>query len=131
MEEGDRDAVKGSWVVGWVGGWGEGWCACGGERCDRLPPTTPCFNIYILVFTYCVHQLLPHLTLTDHPSASRRRYRLLPYIYTLFLHANATGAPVMRSLWYEFPSDPDALDVHSSFMLGEPLCRGDWCLCTW
>ena len=46
------------------------------------------------------------------------RYALLPYLYTLFLHANATGAPIMRPLWYEFPEDPSTLGVQESFMLG-------------
>ncbi len=35
--------------------------------------------------------------------AIRERYSLLPYIYTLFRHANMTGQPVLRPLWFEFP----------------------------
>ena len=50
--------------------------------------------------------------------AIRRRYRLLPYIYTLFLHANVSGTPVMRPLWYEFPENSDVFAEDKVFMLG-------------
>jgi alpha 1,3-glucosidase len=53
--------------------------------------------------------------------AIRQRYRLLPYLYTLFLHANATGAPVMRPLWYEFPEAAGLGDADATFMLGPAL----------
>ena len=45
-------------------------------------------------------------------------YALLPYLYTLFLHANATGAPVMRPLWWEFPADDSVAAEQQLFMLG-------------
>lgn len=53
--------------------------------------------------------------------AIRRRYQLAPYLYTLFEDAAATGAPVMRPTWYEFPEDPDAFETQESFMLGPAL----------
>lgn len=34
------------------------------------------------------------------------RYRLLPYLYSAFRAAHASGAPVMRPLWLNFPADP-------------------------
>ena len=37
--------------------------------------------------------------------ALKRRYALLPYLYTLFEHAHRSAAPIMRPMWYEFPSD--------------------------
>ena len=40
--------------------------------------------------------------------AIRRRYQLMPYLYTLFEAANREGSPVARPLWYEFPDDPSA-----------------------
>merc|ERR1711907_579520 len=36
-------------------------------------------------------------------AAIRRRYDIMPYIYTLFRIAHETGAPVVRSVNYEFP----------------------------
>ncbi|HLL73049.1 MAG TPA: glycoside hydrolase family 31 protein [Pyrinomonadaceae bacterium] len=33
------------------------------------------------------------------------RYQLLPYIYTLFREHEETGAPVMRPLWFNYPTD--------------------------
>eukprot|EP00983_Pelagomonas_calceolata_P058100 1145356-Pelagomonas_calceolata.AAC.6 len=38
-------------------------------------------------------------------NAIRSRYALLPYMYTLFRHANTTGVPLLRPLWYEFPDN--------------------------
>ncbi|MCB1321174.1 MAG: hypothetical protein KDK34_13025, partial [Leptospiraceae bacterium] len=50
----------------------------------------------------------------------RRRYRLLPYIYTLFHESHATGAPVVRPLFYEFPElDPEL--AQDQFMLGSHI----------
>lgn len=49
------------------------------------------------------------------------RYRLLPYIYTLFEEASRTGAPVMRPLVWEFPRDPRVASRADSFLLGEAL----------
>jgi alpha-glucosidase len=46
------------------------------------------------------------------------RYRLLPYLYTLFHEASETGAPVLRPLVYEFQSDPAMADVADEAMLG-------------
>lgn len=45
----------------------------------------------------------PHTTRIR--DAIRARYALLPYIYTLFREANVTGLPLMRPLWFEFPSN--------------------------
>jgi alpha 1,3-glucosidase len=53
--------------------------------------------------------------------AIRRRYRMLPYIYTLFLHANVSGSPLMRPLWYEFPQDENLHDEDKVFMLGNAI----------
>ena len=32
-------------------------------------------------------------------TAIRRRYALLPYLYTLSYQAHLTGAPIMRNVW--------------------------------
>lgn len=53
--------------------------------------------------------------------AIRARYVLLPYIYTLFRHANSTGLPVMRPLWYEFPEVQETHAVDDEFLLGPGL----------
>lgn len=49
------------------------------------------------------------------------RYRLLPYIYTLFEEASRTGAPVMRPLVWEFPEDERLFNRADSFMVGPAL----------
>ena len=49
------------------------------------------------------------------------RYRLLPYIYTLFHHASTTGAPIIRPLVYEFPRDSATHYLHDQAMLGDWL----------
>ena len=56
--------------------------------------------------------------------AIRARYALLPYMYSLFRHANTTGQPIMRRLWFEFPEVPATCDVEDEFMLGPSLLVG-------
>ncbi|KAJ3233308.1 hypothetical protein HDU81_002349 [Chytriomyces hyalinus] len=53
--------------------------------------------------------------------AVRRRYRILPYLYTLFWESNQNGAPVMRSLMHEFPEDENTFEIEDAFMLGSAL----------
>ena len=52
------------------------------------------------------------------------RYQLLPYIYTLFREHERTGMPVMRPLWFNYPSDYNtyapALPLEQ-FLLGRDL----------
>jgi alpha-glucosidase len=53
--------------------------------------------------------------------AVQRRYRLLPYLYTLFEEASRTGVPVMRPLWLEYPNAPATLGVDDAFLVGRDL----------
>lgn len=46
------------------------------------------------------------------------RYALLPYLYTQFLLANGSGAPIMRPLFYDFPAEADVFALQHTFMLG-------------
>ncbi len=54
-------------------------------------------------------------------TALQRRYRLLPYLYTLFHEASTTGMPVMRPVFFADPADPALRNVQYSFLLGEDL----------
>jgi alpha-glucosidase len=49
------------------------------------------------------------------------RYRLLPYIYTLFWEATTTGAPVLRPLLYHYPDDPKTYELYDQVLLGSSL----------
>ena len=49
------------------------------------------------------------------------RYRLLPYMYTLFWEASQSGAPVLRPLLFHFPDDPATSQIHDQVMLGPAL----------
>lgn len=49
------------------------------------------------------------------------RMRLLPYLYGLFHEAAASGAPVWRPLFYEFPDDPEAARIDDQVMIGPSL----------
>ena len=53
--------------------------------------------------------------------AVERRYRLLPYLYTLFEEASRTGVPVMRPLWLEYPNDAATYGVDNAYLLGPDL----------
>src|SRR5438552_691419 len=51
----------------------------------------------------------------------RLRYRLLPYLYTLFWEAAQRGIPVLRPLLYHFPDDPTTYPLHDQVLLGPSL----------
>lgn len=50
--------------------------------------------------------------------ALARRYRLLPYLYTLFYEAAMTGLPVARPLFFADPTDPALRREDHAFLLG-------------
>lgn len=49
------------------------------------------------------------------------RYRLLPYLYTLFWQAAQTGAPILRPLLYHYPNDPQTYQLYDQVLLGPTL----------
>jgi alpha-glucosidase len=53
--------------------------------------------------------------------ALERRYRLIPYYYTLFREAELSGLPPMRPLFFADPADPRLRDAADSFLLGRDL----------
>jgi len=58
--------------------------------------------------------------------ALERRYRLLPYLYTLFAEAAETGMPVVRPLFFADPADPRLRSEDRAFLLGpDILVRAD------
>jgi len=54
-------------------------------------------------------------------TALQRRYRLLPYLYTLFQEAAVSGLPVARPLFFADPADPELREVDDAFLLGSDL----------
>lgn len=71
-------------------------------------------------------------------TALNRRYRLLPYYYTLFRESAQTGLPVMRPLFFADPADPALRSEDRAFLVGADLLvvpkwagdvarpKGDW-----
>lgn len=53
--------------------------------------------------------------------AIQRRYRLLPFIYTLFREASTTGLPVARPTFFADLKDPALRSEDDSFLLGSDL----------
>jgi len=49
------------------------------------------------------------------------RYQLLPYTYTLAWEAHATGMPLMRAMWLQYPEDEKAVGLGNQFMWGADL----------
>ena len=51
------------------------------------------------------------------------RYRLVPYTYTAFQQASATGLPIMRPLFLEFPREAETYESqnHTTFLWGEDI----------
>lgn len=54
-------------------------------------------------------------------TALNRRYRLLPYFYTLFHEAASTGIPIMRPLFFADIKDTSLRSEQQSFLLGDNL----------
>jgi len=54
-------------------------------------------------------------------TALNRRYRLLPYYYTLFHEAAQTGMPVMRPVFFADPSDTTIRKEDQAFLIGNDL----------
>jgi alpha-glucosidase len=54
-------------------------------------------------------------------AAINRRYRLLPYFYTLFYHSHKFGLPVARPLFFIDPKDPALRHEDRAFMLGDTV----------
>ena len=49
------------------------------------------------------------------------RYRLLPYLYTLFYDSHTTGSTVARPLYHEYPRDILARSIDQQFLWGAGL----------
>jgi alpha-glucosidase len=54
-------------------------------------------------------------------SAIRLRYRLMPYLYSLYRRAAEHGEPMLRPTLYDFASDPQTLLENDDLMLGPNL----------
>jgi alpha-glucosidase len=54
-------------------------------------------------------------------SALELRYRLLPYLYTTFVTATETGAPVQRPLVFDHQYDASVRDLDDEYLLGPDL----------
>ena len=54
-------------------------------------------------------------------TAINRRYRLMPYLYTLFREASTTGMPIMRPTFFADIQDKNLREEQQSFLLGENL----------
>ena len=54
-------------------------------------------------------------------TALERRYRLLPYLYTVFREAAETGLPVMRPVFFADPAYPGLREEDHAFLIGADL----------
>lgn len=50
-----------------------------------------------------------------------QRYKLLPYLYTLFYQHERDGKPVMRPIWFEYPQDIKTYLIEDEFLVGKDL----------
>ncbi|CAL1679999.1 unnamed protein product [Lasius platythorax] len=61
------------------------------------------------------------LVVQSSKNALRIRYRLLPYLYTLFFRAHKFGETVIRPLFFEFINDRQTYDIDTQFLWGSAL----------
>lgn len=54
-------------------------------------------------------------------AALRKRYLLLPYIYTLARKSHETGCAIMRPLWMEFPEEKKTFAIDDEYFFGSSL----------
>lgn len=54
-------------------------------------------------------------------TALERRYRLMPYLYTVFREATVSGLPVARPVFFADPADPKLRSEDDAFLLGEDV----------
>lgn len=54
-------------------------------------------------------------------AALELRYRLLPYIYTAFIHSTETGAPVQQAMIFAFQNDATLRNMEDEYMFGPNL----------
>lgn len=54
-------------------------------------------------------------------TAIERRYRMLPYIYTLFRESSLNGLPIWRPAFFADPSDPALREEDHAFLLGADI----------
>lgn len=61
------------------------------------------------------------VVVTGSRNALRLKYKLLPYFYTVMAENARTGAPAIRSLWFNNPTDVKAFDINDQFMWGDSV----------
>jgi alpha-glucosidase len=54
-------------------------------------------------------------------AALELRYRLLPYVYSAFVRASETGAPVQRPLVFDFQDDRHVRETDDAYLFGDAL----------
>ena len=47
-----------------------------------------------------------------------RRRELKPYLKELYAEASQSGAPLLRTMFWEFPADPRAWEIEDQYMFG-------------
>ncbi len=60
-------------------------------------------------------------------TAIGRRYRFLPYLYTLAHRAHRTGEPILRPLLYDFPQATELHGIEDQLMVGPLLMMAPVC----
>ena len=53
--------------------------------------------------------------------AAMARYALLPFWYTVFWQAGATGMPIMRTMWMQYPKIPGLYSIDDQYLIGSDL----------
>ncbi len=49
------------------------------------------------------------------------RYRLIPYVYSLYYENHLNGTPIMRPLFWHYPDDKRAYEIEDEYLFGENM----------
>lgn len=60
-------------------------------------------------------------TLDASRQALQNRYRLMPYIYSAFVEASQTAAPIQRPVIFDYQTDEKARDLDTQYLFGSKL----------
>ena len=68
-----------------------------------------------------IQEIFHQILLIQNRRVVEIRYRLNPYLYTLFHHVHILGGTIVRSMAHQYPTDPQSWSIDEQFLWGSHL----------